>query len=133
MEKLKNIFENIPPLAVLPIGLFFLDFGPDPDFFQEIGPEMVRIWLKMEELTLKIDLFHHGFNDEVDVLQSWKCLIFSENTGKSLILRYWSGFKAYFGPDLVRIGTKKWSGTGPILIKLSPIWQVVALLWINRD
>ena len=83
----------------------------------------------MEELTLKIGLFHHEFNDEVDVLQSWKCQEFSENTGKSLILRYWYGFKAYFGPDLVRIGTKKWSGIGPILNNLGPIWQVVALIW----
>ena len=74
--------------------------------------EKVRIWAEMDELTLKIGLFHHEFNDEVDVLQSWKCREFSENTGKSLILRYWSGFKAYFGPDLVRIGTKKWSGIG---------------------
>ena len=40
----------------------------------------------MEELTLKIGLFHHEFNDEVDVLQSWKCREFSENTGKSLII-----------------------------------------------
>ena len=34
------------PLAVLPFGPFFPDFGPDPDFFQEIGPEMVRICIK---------------------------------------------------------------------------------------
>ena len=87
----------------------------------------------MEELTLKIGLFHHEFNDEVDVLQSWKCREFSENTGKSLILRYWSGFKAYFGPDLVRIDTKKWSGIGPILINLGPIWQVVALIYRSFD
>ena len=34
-------------LAVLPFGLgFFLDFGPDPDFFDEIGPERVRIYTK---------------------------------------------------------------------------------------
>ena len=26
---------------MLPFGLFFSDFGPDPDFFEEIGPEMV--------------------------------------------------------------------------------------------
>ena len=32
--------------AVLPFGPFFPDFGPDPDFFQEIGPEMVRICIK---------------------------------------------------------------------------------------
>ena len=33
-------------MAVLPFGPFFPDFGPDPDFFQEIGPEMVRICIK---------------------------------------------------------------------------------------
>ena len=33
-------------LAVLPFGPFFPDFGPDPDFFEEIGPEMVRIYTK---------------------------------------------------------------------------------------
>ena len=32
--------------AVLPFGPFFPDFGPDPDFFQEIGPDMVRICTK---------------------------------------------------------------------------------------
>ena len=31
---------------MLPFGPFFPDFGPDPDFFQEIGPEMVRIYIK---------------------------------------------------------------------------------------
>ena len=41
---------------------------------------------------------------------------------------YWSGFKAYYGLDLVRIGTRKWSGFGPILINLGPILQVVALV-----
>ena len=35
-----------PSLAVLPFGPFFPDFGQDPDFFQEIGPEMVRICIK---------------------------------------------------------------------------------------
>ena len=29
---------------MLPFGPFFPDFGPDPDFFQEIGPEMVHIY-----------------------------------------------------------------------------------------
>ena len=28
---------------MLPFSLFFPDFGPDPDFFGETGPEMVRI------------------------------------------------------------------------------------------
>ena len=32
------------------------------------------------------------------------------------------------GPDLVRIGIKKLSEFGPILINLGPIWKVVALL-----
>ena len=36
-------------LAVLPFGPLFPDFGPDPDYFEEISPEMVRIWLKIEE------------------------------------------------------------------------------------
>ena len=31
------------PVPVLPNGPFFPDFGPDPDFFGETGPEMVRI------------------------------------------------------------------------------------------
>ena len=50
-----------------------------------------------------------------------------ENLQKSLISWYWSGFRANSGLDLVRIGTKKWSVFGPILINLGPIWQVVAL------
>ena len=50
-----------------------------------------------------------------------------KKSGKRLILLYWSGFKAHLGPDLVRIGTNKWSGFGPILTNLGPIWQVVAL------
>ena len=57
--------------AVLPFGPFFLDIGPDPDFFEEIGPDLhqnVRIWLKMEEITMKIGLFEHAFNDALDVM-----------------------------------------------------------------
>ena len=42
-------------------------------------------------------------------------------------------FKANSGLDLVRIGTKKWSVFGPILINLGPIWQVVALLMANTQ
>ena len=37
---------SVGPTAVLPFGPFFPDFGPDPDFFEEIGPEMVRIYTK---------------------------------------------------------------------------------------
>ena len=70
---------------------------------------------------LKIDFFHHEFNDKVDVLQSGKVREFSKKYDKSLILWYWSGFMANLGPDLVRIGPKKWSGIGPILTNLSPI------------
>ena len=33
-------------IAVLPFGPFLPDFSLDPDFFQEIGPEMVRICKK---------------------------------------------------------------------------------------
>ena len=68
----------------------------------------------MEELTLKIGLFHQEFNDEGDFFAKLKSV-------KSLILWYWSGFKAHSGPDLVQIGTKKWSGFDPILINLGPI------------
>ena len=75
----------------------------------------------MDELTLKIGLFHHEFNDKVDVLQSGKLREFSKKFAKSLILWYWSGFKAHLGPDLVQIGSKNWSGFGPILTNLSPI------------
>ena len=89
--------------------------------------EKVQIWSKMEELTLKSGLFQHKFNNEVDVLECWKRQEFSKKSGKSMILWYWSGFKVHSGLDLVRIGTKKWSGFGPILINLRPIWQVVAL------
>ena len=70
---------------------------------------------------LKIVLFHHQFNGEVDVLQRLKRREFSWKSGKSMILWYWSGFKVHSGLDLVRIGTKKWSGFGPILINLGPI------------
>ena len=75
----------------------------------------------MDEFTLKIGLFHHEFNDKVDVLQSGKLREFSKKFDKSLILWYWSGFKANLGPDLVRIGPKKWSGIGSILTNLGPI------------
>ena len=75
----------------------------------------------MDELTLKIGLFHYEFNDEVDNLQSRKIREVSKKSDESLILWYWSGFKAHLGPDLVRIGPKKWSGIGPILTNLSPI------------
>ena len=34
------------PSAVPPLWSGFPDFGPDPDFFEEIGPEMVRIYAK---------------------------------------------------------------------------------------
>ena len=125
---------NIWLRAVLPFGPFFPDFGPDPDFFSRNWSrnapdlhEKVRIWSKMEKLMLKIVLFHHQFNGEVDVLQRWKRREFSWKSGKSMILWYWSGFKVHSGLDLVQIGTKKWSGFGPILINLGPIWQVVAL------
>ena len=53
------------------LGPFFPDFGPDPDFFEEIGPEMVqkvRICQKMEERTIKIGLFDHAFNDAMNVM-----------------------------------------------------------------
>ena len=53
----------------------------------------------MDELTLKIGLFHHEFNDKVDVLQSGKLREFSKKFDKSLILWYWPGFKANLGPD----------------------------------
>ena len=36
--------------AVLPNGPFFPDFGPDPDFFGETGPEMVRIGTQKSRL-----------------------------------------------------------------------------------
>ena len=85
----------------------------------ENGPDLT----KQEELTLKIGLFYHEFNDEVDDLQSWKRRDFSKKSGKSLILWYWSGFKIYLGPGLVQIGTKKWSRFGPILINVGPIWK----------
>ena len=71
----------------------------------------------MDELTLKIGLFHHEFNDEVDVLQSWKLREFTKKFDESLISWYWSGFKAHSGPDLVRIGTK----SGPDLVLFWPI------------
>ena len=31
--------SGFPDFAVLPFGPFFPDFGPDRDFFQEIGPQ----------------------------------------------------------------------------------------------
>ena len=40
--------------AVLPFGPFFPDFGPDPDFFHEIGPEMVRICIKKSGFDQKL-------------------------------------------------------------------------------
>ena len=45
--------------TVLPFSPFFPDFGPDLDFFEEIGPDSlqkVRIWLKIEERTMKTRL-----------------------------------------------------------------------------
>ena len=61
--------------AVLSFGPFFPDFGPDLDFFEEMGPEMFRIYtkksgfdIKMEERTMKIGLFEHAFNDALDVI-----------------------------------------------------------------
>ena len=75
----------------------------------------------MDELSLKIGLFHYEFNDEVDNLQSRKIREVSKKSDESLILWYWSGFKANLGPDLIWIGPKKWSGIGPILTNLSPI------------
>ena len=74
----------------------------------------------MEELTLKIGPFQHELGDEVYVSQSSKRREFSKKSGKCLILWYWSGFKTHSGPDLVRIGTRKWSGFGPFLINLGP-------------
>ena len=78
----------------------------------------------MEELTLKIGLFCHECSDEVDVCVAEN----AENFQKSLVklLFYGNGpdlrhIQALLGPDLVRIGTKKWSGFGPILTNLGPI------------
>ena len=54
-----------------------------------------------------------------------------ENFQRSLIYVWFTGIgpdMADLGPDLVRIGIKKLSEFGPILINLGPIWQVVALL-----
>ena len=31
------------PIPVLPNGLIFSDFGPESDFFEQNGPELVRI------------------------------------------------------------------------------------------
>ena len=56
---------------VLPFGPFFPDFGPDPDFFEEIGPDLhqkVLSWLKMEKKMINIGLFEHAFNDALDVM-----------------------------------------------------------------
>ena len=39
-------FRNSKWKAVLSFGPFFLDFCTNPDFFREIGPEMVRICIK---------------------------------------------------------------------------------------
>ena len=49
------------PTAVLPFGPFFPDFGLDPDFFEEIGPDL-------EERMMKIDLFEHACNNALDVM-----------------------------------------------------------------
>ena len=85
-----RIIECCPPISSV-----FPDFGPDPDFFQEIGLEMVHlhkkvwIWPKMEELTLEIGPLHHEFNDEVVVLKSWKhreCSKKSDKSGPDLVL-----------------------------------------------
>ena len=35
--------ERGPTLAVLPNGPIFSDFGPESDFFEQNGPELVRI------------------------------------------------------------------------------------------
>ena len=43
------------------------------------------------------------------------------------ILWYWSGLGAHLGPDLVWFCIEKWFVFGPILVNLSPIWQMVAL------
>ena len=84
----------------------------------------VRIWPKMDEFMLKIGLF-------LSWIEWWSRCVLKLKTSKiykkSLISWYWSGFKANSSLDLVRIGTKKWSVFGPILINLGPIWQVVAL------
>ena len=61
---------------MLPFSLFFPDFGPDPDFFHEIGPEMARICIKKSGFDVK-----------------WM------KSDKSLFLWYWSGFKAHLCPD----------------------------------
>ena len=37
---------SIGTISSAPIWSVFPDFGPDPDFFEEIGPEMVRIYTK---------------------------------------------------------------------------------------
>ena len=84
---------------MLPFGPFFPDFGSDPDFFQEI----VWIWPKMDGLTLKIGLFHHEFNDEKDVLQSWKLREFTKKADEKsdfmVLVRIQGTFRSGFGPD----------------------------------
>ena len=40
------------PYAVPPLWSGFPDFGPDPDFFEKSGPEMVRIYCQSPDFEL---------------------------------------------------------------------------------
>ena len=40
--------------AAVPFGLFFHDFGPILDFFEEIGLEMVQTWMEEMEESWKL-------------------------------------------------------------------------------
>ena len=43
---LTRTWVHILPNAVPPLRSGFLDFGPDPDFFGQIGPDSVRFLFK---------------------------------------------------------------------------------------
>ena len=49
--KLPRVEKKEPDIPVPPLWSGFPDFGPDPDFFGQIGPDTVRILLKSPDFS----------------------------------------------------------------------------------
>ena len=88
--------------AVPPTRSGFLDFGPDPDFFDQTDPDVVRnlvkksvFFQKYAKITHKIGFFWHLLKESVDGNFTFKvleCLDFSTWSGfLKKMVGIWSG------------------------------------------
>ena len=89
------------------------DFGPDPDFFGQTGPDLVRnlsgIWskvmiiFKFAKITHEFGFFCHLFNESANVNFSMKVLESLDFSTESGFLKKMVRIFEKIGPDLVGI------------------------------